>query len=632
MQLTMAKVQIVGTQTCLESTLASLQRLGVVEIEDTSVSTVGLDRLRRDPVIEERRQGLVSLLAQLDATLSALPPRPVTASPAVYDQAMAEPINALVGRLRAELNPVAEQVRSLMARREKLVEETLSLPRYEATIRKLMPLAGEILTYERFETVALLIDRRFEDMLGLIQQELAHLTQEQIELVSGIVDPETVGAILVFPEEYADEVNQLLGREHISQVRLPDELAGVPFNRALATIHTRVDSISDEIAELDNRLQALSEEWYARLAAHRPVLHDHLGMLNVRSRLAATEYTFVLTGWVPERDLKMVQDALQTEVGDEIVVSRLSLSPAEREAAPVVLRNPAAVQPFESLVQLLALPRHGEIDPSPLMAFFMPLFFGMILGDVAYGLAVIVLALWVRRRYTGVLRDLGSVLVFGGAWAVVFGFLYGELFGTFGEAFGLHPILDRAHALVPLFAMATAMGIIQIFLGLILGLWQAVQGRHLGEVGEKVGSLVALIAVFALLGVASNRLPNAFFTPLVVLLLIGVVLLSVPMGIIGALLGPLELLGTVGNILSYLRIAAIGLSSVYLAMVANEMAGLMGNVVLGAVVAGLFHVLNIALGIVSPTIQALRLHYVEFFGKFYAGGGRAFTPFRREGL
>jgi V/A-type H+-transporting ATPase subunit I len=314
------------------------------------------------------------------------------------------------------------------------------------------------------------------------------------------------------------------------------------------------------------------------------------------------------------------------------VVSRLSLSPAEREAAPVVLRNPAAVQPFESLVQLLALPRHGEIDPSPLMAFFMPLFFGMILGDVAYGLAVIVLALWVRRRYTGVLRDLGSVLVFGGAWAVVFGFLYGELFGTFGEAFGLHPILDRAHALVPLFAMATAMGIIQIFLGLILGLWQAVQGRHLGEVGEKVGSLVALIAVFALLGVASNRLPNAFFTPLVVLLLIGVVLLSVPMGIIGALLGPLELLGTVGNILSYLRIAAIGLSSVYLAMVANEMAGLMGNVVLGAVVAGLFHVLNIALGIVSPTIQALRLHYVEFFGKFYAGGGRAFTPFRREGL
>jgi V/A-type H+-transporting ATPase subunit I len=180
--------------------------------------------------------------------------------------------------------------------------------------------------------------------------------------------------------------------------------------------------------------------------------------------------------------------------------------------------------------------------------------------------------------------------------------------------------------------MAIAMGILQVFLGLILGVWGAVRERHLGEVGEKVGALVGLVAVFALLGVVAGRLPEAFFTPFVVLLLVGIVLLSVPMGLIGVLLGPLELLGTIGNILSYLRIAAIGLSSVYLAMVANEMAGLMGNIVLGAVVAGLFHVLNIALGIVSPTIQALRLHYVEFFSKFYEGGGRPFTPFRREGV
>lgn len=632
MQLTMAKVQIVGTQSCLEPTLASLQRLGVVQIEDTSVSTVGLDRLPSDPALEERRQALVSLLAQLDAVLSALPSRTVTPAPAVYDRATAEPVEVLTGRLRAELNPVAEQVRILTARREKLGEEKVSLPRYEATIRKLMPLAGEIPAYDRFETVALLIDRRFEDVLGLIQQELAYLTQEQIQLVTGIVDPETVGAILVFPQEYSDEVNQLLGREHISQVRLPDELVGVSFNRALATIHTRLDSISREIEELDSRLEALSDEWYRRLSTYRPVLRDHLNLLTVRGYLGATQYTFVLIGWVPERDLDMVQDALQAEVSDEILVSRLSLSPAEREEAPVVLRNPAVVRPFESLVQLLALPRHRDIDPSPLMALFMPLFFGMILGDIAYGVVVIAFALWVRSRHTGVLRDLSSVLVFGGVWSVVFGFLYGELFGTVGEALGLHPILDRAHALVPLFAMAMAMGIIQIFLGLILGLWEAVEQRHLGEMGEKVGSLVALIAVFALLGVGSNHLPQSFFSPLVVILLIGVVLLSVPMGIIGVLLGPLELLGTVGNILSYLRIAAIGLSSVYLAMVANEMAGLMGNVVLGAVVAGLFHVLNIALGIVSPTIQALRLHYVEFFGKFYEGGGRAFAPFRREGL
>jgi vacuolar-type H+-ATPase subunit I/STV1 len=290
-QLTMAKVQIVGTQACQASTLTSLQQLGVVQIEDASVSTVGLDRLPVDPVVEERRQTLVSLLAQLDTILSALPRRPVAAAPAAYDQAIAEPIDTLLSRLRAELNPLAEQVRALTARREKLVEERVSLPRYEATIRKLVPLAGEIPAYERFATVALLIDRRFEDMLGLIQQELANLTQEQIELVSGIVDPETIGAILVFPGEYSDEVNQLLGHEHISQVRLPDELAGVPFNRALTAIHTRLNSISSEIDELDNHLETLSEECYGRLATYRPVLHDHLNMLNVRTRLGSGHST-----------------------------------------------------------------------------------------------------------------------------------------------------------------------------------------------------------------------------------------------------------------------------------------------------------------------------------------------------
>jgi V/A-type H+-transporting ATPase subunit I len=92
----------------------------------------------------------------------------------------------------------------------------------------------------------------------------------------------------------------------------------------------------------------------------------------------------------------------------------------------------------------------------------------------------------------------------------------------------------------------------------------------------------------------------------------------------------LELLGTVGNILSYLRIAAIGLSSVYLAQVANELAGLTGNLLIGLIIAGLFHALNLVLGTFSPTIQSLRLHYVEFFSKFYQGGGQPFYPFQRS--
>ncbi len=115
-------------------------------------------------------------------------------------------------------------------------------------------------------------------------------------------------------------------------------------------------------------------------------------------------------------------------------------------------------------------------------------------------------------------------------------------------------------------------------------------------------------------------------TPAVAAVLVGLVIVIVIGGPMGLLMGPLELIGVVGNVLSYLRIAAIGLASVYLARVANEL-GATGPIWMGVIVASLFHALNLALGTFSPTIQALRLHYVEFFGRFFEEGGRAFQPF-----
>jgi len=97
----------------------------------------------------------------------------------------------------------------------------------------------------------------------------------------------------------------------------------------------------------------------------------------------------------------------------------------------------------------------------------------------------------------------------------------------------------------------------------------------------------------------------------------------------GGLLAPLELLKSIGNIISYVRIMAIGLTSVLLAFMANNIAGLMGNVVIGIVIAVMLHLLNIVLGVFSPTIHSLRLHYVEFFSKFYEQGGRQFDPLRK---
>jgi len=140
--------------------------------------------------------------------------------------------------------------------------------------------------------------------------------------------------------------------------------------------------------------------------------------------------------------------------------------------------------------------------------------------------------------------------------------------------------------------------------------------------------LVGLMGLFLLVGILVDFLPKTLMTPAIVGIIIGIVLVGSSLGWLGILMGPIEFISLIGNILSYLRIAAIGLASVYLAKVANDMAGMVGNLIVGVILAVLIHALNLVMGAFSPTIHSLRLHYVEFFRKFYEGGGRPYQPFR----
>jgi V/A-type H+/Na+-transporting ATPase subunit I len=134
--------------------------------------------------------------------------------------------------------------------------------------------------------------------------------------------------------------------------------------------------------------------------------------------------------------------------------------------------------------------------------------------------------------------------------------------------------------------------------------------------------MVVLIAL-ALMA-AFEMLPRRFFTPLVISVLVAFPLLIIAEGV----LAPVELISTLGNVLSYARIMAVGTASVMMAIVANRMTGAFGSVVVGVLFALLFHLINFVLGVFSPTIHMLRLHYVEFFGKFYSPGGSQYRPFR----
>jgi len=625
MNVKMIPVEVLGLKEDLQAALHTLRDVGCVQIDEITESPEILARpLTMDREALRHQEDLSFLAARLGGLMDALG--------ISRDRKFQLPGEDYLEEARVNIQTLMTKVQDVIARREKLQSEFTSLPRYEATLRKLLPIIPSCAHEPGNVSVGVLVGRMHIGVLDSIADRVLELTSGRAEVVASDVDTTTRAMLIVFPSKYTAEIEGLLGREDVSRLRLPTELGEGPPDVVLANLHRRMATIPEEIKAVDRQLAALASEWGEKLAAWNAVLQDEIEANQVLPRLGETDMTFVLAGWVPEQDLEKVKGALRETIGDAFIVLELPMTPEMKKRAPVCLRNPLPAKPFESLVNLLSLPRYGHIDPTRLMAFFLPLFFGMILGDVGYGFLLLALSLGLLRKYkSGVIRDVLIVLSMGAGWSILFGFLFGEAFGNLGEHLGMHALwFDRASSehVAGLLGMSLAVGAVHITLGLVLGIWEALRDKSRGHLLERGGMLVGLIALFFIVGVLTKTLPGDFMTPAIVGLIIGIVLLGASLGWLGLLMGPIEFIGLIGNILSYLRIAAIGLASVYLAKVANDVAGMVGNVIVGVIIAVLIHALNLVLGAFSPTIHSLRLHYVEFFRKFYEGGGRPYEPYR----
>jgi V/A-type H+-transporting ATPase subunit I len=627
MNLEMCPLEIIGLKTDLQAVIHTLRRLGCAHIDELAESPGVSARpltLDRDTVLLQEE--LSFLVARIEGLLDALGGDQGKISLSRPEDPPAE--------ARAGVEVLRPKIQELTTRRNKLQAELASLPRYEATLRKLIPIIPSSAHEPGYVTIGVLASRTHVGVLDAVAKRTLDMTGGRAEVVASDVDASTRAMLIVFPGEFTAEIEALLGREDVSRLRLPAELGEGPPDIVLATLHHRMVAIPEEVRTIDRELSGLASQWGDKLVTWRDVLRDELDTNSVLSNFGETDMTFVLVGWVPAKDFVKVDKTLREEIGETVLVRQLPLTRELRKQAPVILQNPLPARPFESLVNLLALPRYGHIDPTCLMAFFLPIFFGMILGDIGYGCLLLVLSLGLLRKVkTGVMRDVLIVLAMGSGWSILFGFLYGEVFGTLGEHLGMHALwIDRARAehVGGLLIMTLAVGAVHTTLGLILGIWEAIRDKSRSHLLERGGMLLGLISLFMLIGVLANYLPEGIRTPAIGGLILGIVLLGAPLGWMGILVGPIEFIGLIGNILSYLRIAAIGLASVYLAKVANDMAGKIGIIIVGVIVAVLFHALNLVMGTFSPTIHSLRLHYVEFFRKFYEGGGRPYEPFRSQ--
>jgi V/A-type H+/Na+-transporting ATPase subunit I len=363
-------------------------------------------------------------------------------------------------------------------------------------------------------------------------------------------------------------------------------------------------------------------------------------------RFATTKNTFIVEGWVPTKDLGLIQSDLDSATNGHVIVTADSEA-VDVEKVPIALKNPLPSRPLEVLVRAFSLPKYNEIDPTKLMMFMYPALFGLMLGDIGYGLIVIALGLLVSRVIKGQgMRDLAVIGVYAGVFSVIFGFIFNEFFGV--EPFGHKGLLTsveyyavpRLDNVLTLLILTFVIGLLMLTLGYVLGFVNEYRQHGLKHaVFAKVSWLMMLwggaIAVALVLPALSSGSGIQLSLGLIVglvLLVVGFILMIMGEGAIGLTEVPTLL----SNVLSYSRLLSIGVSSTGIALAVNKLSDALffskGGifVIFGVLLLIAGHAINTVLGILDSGLQALRLHYVEFFTKFYRGGGMKYIPFGFE--
>jgi V/A-type H+-transporting ATPase subunit I len=627
----MTKVQVIGRKERLEEVVERLYRLRLLQLVGArDEQAVELAPIPGDEDRQARVEALRLLVVQLDGLLAL--------GPASVDrESLAEPVDA--ASMRQELAAVTPLVEPLVERNEALENELAVLPRYVEPLRSLLPLVPELAELDerelralQLDTIALVLNTDDDGVVETLREALRAELGERFVLVATRVQTDAIGCVIVLPHRETSRVQALLGREQLRHLPVPPAYERLSFRDALTAMERRLAELPAELEQTRHELHALLASRAGRWRAVREELLGEVERIEAVEQAGATSRTFVVMGWTPRAQVPELRRELERSAAGELALEELPTPPGAEP--PVLMRNRPLARPFEFLVRLLDLPRSGTLDPTMLMALILPVMVGVMVGDMAYGAFLLVAALVVRRRFaarSAVVRDLTRVFVTGAIWAIVFGLLFGEALGDVGRRLGLPALWvyrGSDDAVEPLLLFALAFGTAHVVLGLSLGLWQSARARRSVEAVNRAGSLLALGGVVGLAAVAADRAPGGALAPSLAAaaIAVGIVLLVVGRGALGLMMGPLDLVGTLGNVLSYLRLAAVGLASAYLALVANQLA-VLAPIWIGVFIAAFFHVLNLGLAALSPMIQAIRLHYVEFFGKFYEGGGEPFRPF-----
>ena len=416
-----------------------------------------------------------------------------------------------------------------------------------------------------------------------------------------------------------------------------------------------IEKLDDEIADTENEIIS-----YADLRDDIKFMTDYYAMraekYNVLSKLSQRNHVFVISGYVPKNLANDLSASLEHNYSVAVEVMDAE------DDAPILLKNAYVTEPVETVVKTFAMPRKGEIDPTSIMAFFYYVFFGLMLSDAAYGLIMVIgcgLALAkFKNMELGMKKSLRMFMYCGISttfWGVMFGSYFGDAVAVVSSTFFGHEVtippvwFEPVNDPMRMLMFSFLLGIIHLFTGLGVKLYQCIKAKdYMSALTDCIfwymlvgGGIVYLFHVDMFLSMAglSTKLPTVWANVAAIIAAagaLGIILLTARSGGVGKRLakGAYALYGVtswLSDILSYSRLLALGLATGVIATVFNKMGSMFGGGIIGAIIFILVfavgHTLNIGVNLLGAYVHTNRLQFVEFFGKFYEGGGREFKPF-----
>ncbi|MBI2658229.1 V-type ATP synthase subunit I [Candidatus Woesearchaeota archaeon] len=601
----MSSVIITGSKAMQEAVIRELHSMKIIHIVEHSKS--GLADIG---VPLENAAKLSEILVRIRALSAALG---IKGDKTMLEAKSIPEIDSTAKKIAEELGIYTDEL--------KKIDEFLS--KSQASRRELEILKGISIPLESFASyraLAYFTGYIKSREIGSLKKELQKTTQKFMLFESA--DGGKAFIALFIDAKNKEDANGTLQKLNFSSVSF-SSIQGQKGTAAknLEKLEQESTRLLKRKGEIRKKIEKLAKEHRAFLAASDEFLGEQLEKAEAPLKFASTPSSFLIKGWIPSNDINKSIDRLNKAAKNRIFVH---FEPAKKhDKVPVKLKNPAYAKPFEFFLDLYSIPSYREIDPTFFIFLTFPIFFGIMLGDMGYGVVSLAAFLLLRRKMPST-KNFFNILILASLVTVLFGLFFGEFFGY---EF-MHPVISREHEMFKLLYFSIAIGAIHVNIGLVLGFINELRSHGFMHAIYAKGSWIVLELGIALLALAYFRI--ILISPFIGAAFLGLSILMLLKG--EGVKGLIELPSILTNIMSYARLMAIGLSSVILAVIVNEQAGEFFHkggffVLIGIIILVTGHAINIMLGLLGGFLHSLRLHYVEFFSKFFHGGAKKYLPF-----